>query len=71
MPTVRQARRSLQALESRHALSSTLVNGVLTVSGTDGPDDIAVNSVVYDGAAYVRVFAGGWFTDYPAAQVRV
>ena len=69
-PALRKSRPSLQALESRHALSSTLVNGVLTVSGTDGPDDIAVNPVVYDGVAHVRVIEGAWATDYPASQVR-
>jgi hypothetical protein len=50
--------------------SASLAGGVLTVRGSDGPDDIAVNPVTVDGRAYVRVAENAGFTDFLASQVR-
>ena len=70
-PALRKsARPDLGILEARHLPSAVLANGVVTVNGSDGPDDIAVNPVTVDGRAYVRVYENAGFTDFPAAQVR-
>src|SRR6478752_3899255 len=66
----RSARPAFEILEARYLPSAVLANGVLTVNGSDGPDDIAVNPVTVDGRAYVRVAENTGYTDFLAAQVR-
>jgi hypothetical protein len=70
-PALRKsARPNLDALEARHVLSSSLAQGVLTVTGTEGADFIAIDAIIMNGQDYVRVAESGLVSDYLASDVR-
>jgi hypothetical protein len=70
-PTLRKSARPVfEALEARLVPASTLVNGVLTATGGDMADNIAINPVSLNGMSFVRVNENGVETDYPADAVR-
>ncbi|MBO0700154.1 MAG: hypothetical protein J2P46_17270 [Zavarzinella sp.] len=62
-------RPGLEPLEARDVPSATLANGVLTVTGTDKADDIAIARVVWPGTLFVRVVENGQPTEFPSFQV--
>ncbi|HJZ94388.1 MAG TPA: C2 family cysteine protease [Gemmataceae bacterium] len=66
-PTTRLA---LEPLEAREVPTASLVNGVLTVRGTDMADEITIDRVDTPDAVYVRVTENGQATDFRASDVR-
>jgi hypothetical protein len=66
----RTARLGLEPLEARDVPTAVLNHGVLTVTGTDQADDIAIDRVALPDTLVVRVVENGRETDFPSSQVR-
>src|SRR5687767_14221449 len=65
-----RATKLLETLEQRRLMSTTLVNGILTVTGGAGNDRLEAD--MYNGEVYVfenGLLGGGFGGIFPAAQV--
>lgn len=69
MPAHTTTHLAVQALEARDVPTSHLVNGVLTVAGTDAADQIEIKRVMTPGTLLVRVTENGQSTDFLSYQV--